>query len=276
MSPVKVPVRYASLCLLLFLCGVEAARAQDAAAATQPCSAANQIKDFSKISDMRDKLQASISDIEDEIDTLRNEKMPEDGVDAAKRELESLETGLKAIKPRRATDTEGEPADTSDVVKERIATLTAQIKDYDANKTVLAEKEKQLAAGKAELECLQERIRSLLTPEQDFKLTMSIYFAILVGLVILGFFVMAGLDMTVRRAIFSGAQGIQFLTLFSIVIAIILFGITGILQDKELAALLGGLSGYILGRYNTPGDKKTDEADEPPANPPPSEQPRRP
>jgi hypothetical protein len=32
------------------------------------------------------------------------------------------------------------------------------------------------------------------------------------------------------------------------VIAIILFGITGILEGKELSALLGGLSGYILGR----------------------------
>ena len=31
-------------------------------------------------------------------------------------------------------------------------------------------------------------------------------------------------------------------------IAIILFGITNILAGKELAALLGGLSGYILGR----------------------------
>ena len=30
------------------------------------------------------------------------------------------------------------------------------------------------------------------------------------------------------------------------------FGITGILEDKELAALLGGLSGYILGRYSSP------------------------
>ena len=51
-----------------------------------------------------------------------------------------------------------------------------------------------------------------------------------------------------RRAIYSGETGIQFLTLFSVVIAIILFGIINILEGKELAALLGGLSGYILGR----------------------------
>src|SRR6476620_2525461 len=56
-----------------------------------------------------------------------------------------------------------------------------------------------------------------------------------------------------RRAIFSGETGIQFLTLFSVVIAIILFGIINILEGKELAALLGGLSGYILGRF--PGSR---------------------
>ena len=37
------------------------------------------------------------------------------------------------------------------------------------------------------------------------------------------------------------------------VIAIILFGIINILEGKELAALLGGLSGYILGRTSQKG-----------------------
>jgi hypothetical protein len=52
----------------------------------------------------------------------------------------------------------------------------------------------------------------------------------------------------VRLSIFSQQTGIQFITLFSLVIAIILFGILGILEAKELSALLGGISGYILGR----------------------------
>lgn len=68
------------------------------------------------------------------------------------------------------------------------------------------------------------------------------------ALVILGFFYIASRDDSIRQAIFSGDSGIQFLTLFSLVIAIILFGITGILEGRELAALLGGISGYILGR----------------------------
>src|ERR1043165_8065053 len=77
---------------------------------------------------------------------------------------------------------------------------------------------------------------------------MSGAFAALIAIVIGGFFLLASRDEVMRRAIFSGETGIQFLTLFSLVIAIILFGIINILEGKELAALLGGLSGYILGR----------------------------
>lgn len=86
-----------------------------------------------------------------------------------------------------------------------------------------------------------------------FKTQIALAFTGLVGMVILGFFVIAGVDVRVRQSIFSSQSGIQFITLFSVVIAIILFGITGILESKELSALLGGLSGYILGRAMTGG-----------------------
>ena len=86
---------------------------------------------------------------------------------------------------------------------------------------------------------------------QTFKQQISWIFASLVGLVIIGFFVVASRDERVRSTIFSGDSGIQFLTLFSIVIAIILFGITGVLEGKEISALIGGISGYILGRSAT-------------------------
>ena len=116
---------------------------------------------------------------------------------------------------------------------------------------------KNLDDKRALVRCIQNRLSTIFSPEQDFKLWMSLAFAFLIGLVIAGFFGLSNKDATMRRAIFSGQTGIQFLTLFSIVIAIILFGITGILQDKELAALLGGISGYILGRTSsasqTPG-----------------------
>ena len=57
--------------------------------------------------------------------------------------------------------------------------------------------------------------------------------------------------LVIAYTIFAGEKGMQFITLFLIVIAIILFGIMGTLEGRELAALLGGLSGYILGRTST-------------------------
>ncbi len=101
---------------------------------------------------------------------------------------------------------------------------------------------------------LEDEIAQILTPESQrntFKTLIASAFALLVAFVIFGFFAVAWRDEVVRRTIFSSDSGIQFLTLFSLVIAIILFGITGILESKELAAMLGGLSGYILGRANS-------------------------
>ncbi len=83
---------------------------------------------------------------------------------------------------------------------------------------------------------------------QNFKKHISWSFAILVGIVILGFFVTAYRDAEIRKTIFSGDSGLQFITIFSIIIAIILFGITGVLGGRELSGLIGGISGYILGR----------------------------
>ena len=82
----------------------------------------------------------------------------------------------------------------------------------------------------------------------NFKLKMSIAFAILVAIVIIGFFIIAGSNQEIKKIIFANEAGIQFVTVFSIVIAVILFGIIGVLEGKELSALLGGLSGYILGK----------------------------
>lgn len=106
--------------------------------------------------------------------------------------------------------------------------------------------------GERKLADVETRINEILARDvvaQQFKGQISAYFAGVVALMILGFFGIAFFDPVVRNNIFSGQSGIQFVTLFSIIISIILFGITGILGDKELSALLGGLSGYILGKY---------------------------
>jgi hypothetical protein len=104
--------------------------------------------------------------------------------------------------------------------------------------------------------------------KQEFNTSISRLFAGLVGIVIVGFFLIAYLDCKVRQAVFSGQSGIQFITLFSLVIAIILFGITGVLEGKELSALLGGLSGYILGRVTQPRETSPPPTSPQPPTPP--------
>lgn len=93
---------------------------------------------------------------------------------------------------------------------------------------------------------------------QDFKSRVSLYFSFLVALVIACFFLLANSDEKVKQEIFSERQGLQFITLFVLIIAIILFGVTGVLEGKELAALLGGLAGYILGSSASGREKPAD------------------
>jgi len=132
----------------------------------------------------------------------------------------------------------------------------AQVKELDTliiqRKSSLREMQNQKTAIDAELvHRLQQEV-----VQHGFKFKTSLTFAALVGVVIIGFFVIALRDKHVGREIFGGQAGIQFVTLFSLVIAIILFGIIDILEGKELAALLGGLSGYILGRATPTGRKE--------------------
>lgn len=101
---------------------------------------------------------------------------------------------------------------------------------------------------------IEQRTVELLLPatqRNTFKLILSAIYALIVFGLIIGFYILAYQDKDMRSTIFSQQSGIQFITLFSLVIAIILFGILEILHDKELAALLGGISGYILGRTTT-------------------------
>jgi hypothetical protein len=148
-----------------------------------------------------------------------------------------------------------EPPNTSEMtsLEKKFAALQER---FDEAKQVdfteaISQKEAEIFDKQQLLASVEDTIQDLLNPDtakQRFKSTVSMVFAALVGTVICGFFVIAFRDERVRQAIFSGQAGMQFVTLFSLVIAIILFGITSILEAKELAALLGGLSGYILGR----------------------------
>ncbi len=132
-------------------------------------------------------------------------------------------------------------------VDEEISKFSVAIRDAD-NTT------RSLSTYLGRLDDLSGAVLTTETLSNSYTNTSTIIFSILVGGVILGFFGIAFRSEKVRDAIFSGESGIQFVTLFSLVIAIILFGVLGILEGKELSALLGGLSGYILGRgsFQTP------------------------
>ncbi|WP_289031909.1 hypothetical protein [uncultured Paraglaciecola sp.] len=100
---------------------------------------------------------------------------------------------------------------------------------------------------------VEQKIANMLNIEEErnsFRSLISIAFCVLVAIVIIGFYYIAIKKEEIAHSIFAGEKGIQFVTIFLIVIAIILFGIMGILEGKELSALLGGLSGYILGRVS--------------------------
>ncbi|MCZ8215454.1 MAG: hypothetical protein O9262_04400, partial [Cyclobacteriaceae bacterium] len=112
-------------------------------------------------------------------------------------------------------------------------------------------------------DCRNE-IDSALAPEykeQEFRITISICFAALIGVLLCVFFfiVFKKSDSTLSKDLLSG-NGLQFITLFVLIIAIVLFGILNILQGSELAAILSGISGYILGKgtqINNTQDKST-------------------
>lgn len=111
--------------------------------------------------------------------------------------------------------------------------------------------EDSVANKKSILHQTEQEINIVLMPEfsrRKFMQLIALYFAVLILVLMIGFFWMTKLDEGVRKAIFGSDSGIQFITLFAIIISIILFGITGILEGKELAALIGAIAGYILGK----------------------------
>jgi hypothetical protein len=135
-----------------------------------------------------------------------------------------------------------------------------QEQEYD-NVTKSEEAAKAIATDTlAYLSKIDDAIGQLLEKSDSegfFRLQMGIGFLGLVTLLIIGFFVVGSRSGSMRD-ILRNDRGLQFITLFSLVIAITMFGLLNILEGKELSALLGGLSGYILGRSNLGGSSDTD------------------
>lgn len=123
----------------------------------------------------------------------------------------------------------------------------------------LDEAEAQLALAKANVETLANDVReaettidAALAPEyrsQNFRIWVSAFFSGLIAIMIISFFATiykkSGNDI---GTLLLSDGGLQFITIFVLIIAIILFGILNILEGRELAAILSGIAGYILGR----------------------------
>ena len=129
--------------------------------------------------------------------------------------------------------------------------------EYELAKATV--KKKQLQASLAnitkDLRKAQDKLSknmSIDIAEQNFKSSMSLLFAVIVGLLILLFFasVIFSRNSKLVNLLLTGS-GLQFVTLFVLIIAIILFGILGILEGKELSAIISGIAGYILGKSVT-------------------------
>lgn len=239
--------KIAGVLFAMWLCGRASVAAQEqkpappeAQASKVNCKSLSLTDNLNEVNEKRDTITAERTVLQQQILRLKDEIQSAPSA-----------TLLESRRQERA-DLLGKP-EKRDADWRRIEELDdSEVKSKDNLRAELKASEAALNTKNEEARCVQQAINSFYTPQQSFKQMMSILFAVLIGLVIVGFFILSYADETVRRAIFSGQTGIQFLTLFSIVIAIILFGITSILGDKELSALLGGLSGYILGRYSGP------------------------
>jgi hypothetical protein len=111
---------------------------------------------------------------------------------------------------------------------------------------------RNLDTQKAAVMHVNDAIDYALAPEyrqQNFREEVSKVFSILIGVLLFVFFSLIYLrgDKGIGRVLLGGT-GLQFISLFVLVIAITLFGILGILGGSELAAILSGISGYVLGK----------------------------
>jgi Bacterial Ig-like domain (group 2) len=236
-----------SFCLFIFILvftGFSSAVSGQESKPEEPIEACKELpplKEFHFINDLRAKLQGEVTELL-----------------AKKKDLEEVKIPAAEVASKTA-----EPG-ANNSVNTKVSPVLTPIKSVEEYKNDLKQTVDDISWKQAQLQCV---ISAQSQFSLDFKFSVSLFFAALIGLVITGFFVLAIIDEKVRQAVFSGQVGLQFLALFSIVIAIILFGITTILEAKELAALLGSLSGYILGRTTASNGNNTETQTKPNPNP---------
>ena len=252
---------------LLFVFPVMAVDAPDKQEKQTVSNFPKQLPDeFQILTELRQKVMVYKDALENEIRKMEEERsyLPRSiheidlKVTSLKSRIEQDKKTIAALE-KKAKLTEKEQKNLEDLqyyIQEDERSIERSVND----KNRLIELDAQIATGKQNLsstsnyfESVEHKIASLLNIEEErntFRKWISFTFCGLVAIVIVGFYVIAFRKDAIAESIFSGEKGIQFVAIFLIVIAIILFGIMGILESKELSALLGGLSGYILGRVS--------------------------
>jgi hypothetical protein len=194
------------------------------------------------LDDENEKVAAEANRLKEELDTAENAAPRNTDViaklKAQKTNIDLELAGIKRRMDRRAVDKQ----QASDLQKHFDELNKSRAAEINLLQGLFKSANSDIDCLNRALSQIDETINTILIPEtqkNQFKLYVSGIFAFMVILVIVGFFTIALRDKAVGSAIFSNQTGIQFVTLFSLVIAIILFGITEILQAKELSALLG-------------------------------------
>jgi hypothetical protein len=283
--------------LIAALCHTQPCSAEPRAASAQPTENQQSLwqdlsdtaspPDFGALNARRKRLESEAADTakkregaviarekaEFEVRRLSNELA---GTEARARSTESFLAGLSSSQaPARFALERSQTKATLDELLGRIEKLKADLAVARGQLPKAIELEAQLdarlAALRSELDATERRIADVLNLDASklrWRTLVAVIFCVLLAYLIYRFFQTSDRDDVVRRSVFSEHAGIQFVTLFCLVIAIVLFGIIGVLEGKELSALLGGLSGYILGRANgrkpTPTVGSPDPAGRPP------------
>ena len=134
-------------------------------------------------------------------------------------------------------------------IRERYAEATRQ-DSIDQN--IYMQIQKNVLAIQQDIFQAEQAILASLSPEfrdQEFRIWISLTFSGLIAVILFAFFLIIyrRSDSSLYKQLLS-SSGLQFITVFVLIIAIILFGILNILGGSELAAILSGISGYILGK----------------------------
>lgn len=237
---------------------------------------------FNDMLTLRNRIRTAIEDLRPEIANARNDASFLEGASSLRARVEDARSELACAERNFTNCTAATYLDFSTnkqvpysatELKDQLRNLEAELAQrsrFDTQLPMAEDTLSQLEILAIELENKISRALSRDIVQQNFKAEVSLYFTAIVGSMIVLFFMLLFYDPAIRASLFSSPSAIQFVTLFSIVIAVILFGITGILESRELSALLGGLSGYILGRYsNDAPAPQPAPPPAPPAAPPP-------